>query len=127
MINLDKEALECDMAETYGIFDLKSLPISKIAVLAKGLNNNSRIKKILTKTPCDLNTILLMSIADSLNWLVWSKTKDASKNKNKPVSLLRDLYKEKETLSLKSGKDFEIEREKIIKKIRKEVKCQQQN
>ena len=78
MMRVDKEALECDLAETYGIYDIYSLPISKIAIFAKGLRENSRIKKTLGGLPADLNTILLTSITDSVNWLVWSKTKDGS-------------------------------------------------
>lgn len=128
MMKIDKEALECDMAEIYGIFDFKALPISKIAVLAKGLRDDSRIKKIMSNNPADPNTILLTSMNDALNWLVWSKTKDGSKGKNKPNSLLKELYGgEKETISLKSGKDFEKERKRIIKNIRKEGKWQEQN
>ena len=40
----DKDALICDMAETYGIFDLRSLPVNVIATLAAGLRDDSRIK-----------------------------------------------------------------------------------
>ena len=43
-MRVDKEALECDLAETYGIYDINTLPISKIAIFAKGLREKSRIK-----------------------------------------------------------------------------------
>lgn len=129
-MRVDKEALECDLAETYGIYDINTLPISKIAIFAKGLRENSRIKKILGGLPADPNTILLTSITDSVNWLVWSKTKDGSKNKNKPKSLLSSLYgntKKKDAISLKSGKEYEIMRKQIIESIRKEGKWLEQN
>lgn len=130
MMRVDKEALECDLAETYGIYDINSLPISKIAIFAKGLRENSRIKKTLGGLPADLNTILLTTITDSVNWLVWSKTKDGSKNKNKPKSLLSSLYgktKKTDAISLKSGKEYEKMRKEIIESIRKEGKWLEQN
>lgn len=49
MIDLDEEALICDFAETYHIYDYRSLPARLAATLAVGLRENSRIKKILIK------------------------------------------------------------------------------
>lgn len=39
----DRDALLCDMAETYGVFDLRALPLQTVAVLAQGLRPDSRI------------------------------------------------------------------------------------
>ncbi|MBQ4177615.1 MAG: hypothetical protein II640_09125, partial [Lachnospiraceae bacterium] len=44
MINADEDALICDLAETYGIFDMESLPVKLVATLAMGLRGDSRIK-----------------------------------------------------------------------------------
>ena len=41
MMALDREALLCDLAETYGIYDVRALPVSTLAVLASGLRENS--------------------------------------------------------------------------------------
>ena len=34
MKQLDEDALVCDLAETYGIYDYKQLPLLKVAVFA---------------------------------------------------------------------------------------------
>lgn len=47
MIATDQDALICDMAETYGIFDLQALPVATLATLAVGLRENSRILELL--------------------------------------------------------------------------------
>lgn len=44
MLAADKDAVICDLAETYGIFDYKALPVNMLAVLVLGLRENSRIK-----------------------------------------------------------------------------------
>lgn len=44
MMALDRDALECDMAETYRIYDLRALPPERVAMLACGLRADSRIK-----------------------------------------------------------------------------------
>ena len=37
MIALDQNALICDFAETYGIYNYRALPVSLLATLAVGL------------------------------------------------------------------------------------------
>ena len=44
MVHTDRSALICDLAETYGIYDMGSLPVTTVAILASGLRDNSRIK-----------------------------------------------------------------------------------
>ena len=44
MLALDKDAFLCDMAETYHLFDIKSVNLPYLAVLASGLGVDSRIK-----------------------------------------------------------------------------------
>lgn len=127
MVKADKEALECDLAEYYRIYDMKSLPIQKIAVYAKGLSDDSRIKRKLNGCSFDYQTMILAGISDAVNWLVWSKTVDGSKNRNKPASLLAQLYRINDKKNIKSGKDFEKERQRILEEIRKEGKWQEQN
>ncbi len=34
MIAVDEDALVCDLAETYGIYDYRQLPITRVAVFA---------------------------------------------------------------------------------------------
>ena len=79
MMATDEDALLCDMAETYHVYDLESLPVLTIATLACGLRGNSRIMAKISGFSVPFDTFLLTSIYDSLRWLQWSKTKGATK------------------------------------------------
>ena len=50
MIQTDEDALICDLAETYGIFDYRQLPADQVAVFAFGLRDDSRIKLAMTNS-----------------------------------------------------------------------------
>lgn len=118
MLKFDKDALLCDLAETYQIYDFKQLPLTKVAVFSLGLKDDSRIKMKLRNQKLNLEEMLIVSIADSLKLLLWSKTKDAQKNRNMPVlwSSLFEEPKEKKEAVFSSGKDFEKERKKLLRK-----------
>ena len=47
MIALDENALICDLAETYQIYDYRSLPVFTVAALSAGLRDNSRIRTLM--------------------------------------------------------------------------------
>lgn len=64
MIRDDEDALICDLAETYHIYDYRSLPLRLVATLAAGLRENSRVKTTGAKASTT-NTLLAM-IADHL-------------------------------------------------------------
>lgn len=64
MISLDEDALICDLAETYQIYDYKSLPVHLVATFSAGLRENSRIKMIASGSEVPLETLLLASISD---------------------------------------------------------------
>ena len=67
MICLDENALICDLAETYGIYDYGSLPIDTVATLAVGLRDDSRIMMKMrgSKIPADAS-FLLATIVDRI-------------------------------------------------------------
>lgn len=83
MVSAEQELI-CDFAETYHICDFRALPCSYAATLAMGLGRNSRTKKKITGQKTDDELYLLAAIADRLSLLVWAKTKDAQKGRNKP-------------------------------------------
>lgn len=62
----DKDALICDMAETYHIYDIEQFDAFTIARLACGLRGNSRIKSSLAGFTESLDTVLLALIVDGL-------------------------------------------------------------
>ena len=66
MIATDEDALLCDLAETYGIFDLNALPVETLAALSFGLRENSRIKRKMSGALEVDEMELLAVIADNL-------------------------------------------------------------
>ena len=124
MIKTDEELLICDFAETYQIYDYRRLPLRTAAILANGLNPNSRIKRKLAGLDQSIDTLLLACIVDRLSLLLWRDTKDASKGKNKPESMYELLTSNNKDVSeshnsFTSGKEFEKERQRILNKIKK--------
>lgn len=111
MIALDEDALICDFAETYHIFDLYALDVNLAAILAVGLRDNSRIKMKATGLKVETNTLLLARIADAAAMNVYAKTKDAQHNKNRPKSILESLLKDEkdELRKFSTGAEFEKE------------------
>lgn len=122
MVKTDEEALICDLAETYQIYDYRQLPATRVAVFARGLRDNSRIKMKLSGIEVDPQAMLLASIADGVNLLVWQKTKDAMRGLNRPASILNSTFAKKQNAEVvyESSKDFEIARQSLIKKINKQ-------
>lgn len=122
MIKLDEEALICDLAETYHIYDYKQLPLSTVAVFACGLREDSRIRLKMSGQKLSTQHVLLAAIADAVNLIWWSKTRDAEKGKNRPISILgASTQNEKKADDIEvyaSGKDFEEAREKLITQAR---------
>ncbi len=109
MIATDRAALVCDLAETYGIYDMRALPVSTLAVLAAGLRENSRIKMKLSGMKVDRDTLLMGMMADNLNFLAWTKTKAAQTGRDRPKSVLQALLnveKRPEAQSYGSGDEF---------------------
>lgn len=121
MIKLDEDGLKCDLAETYHIYDYKQLPPTTVAVFSCGLRNDSRIKLKMADQQFSLETIMLAMISDRLSLLLWSKTKDGSKGRNRPTSLVNTLLKshkqEKDELVFSSGEEFERVRSGILRKV----------
>lgn len=114
MYHLDKEALICDLAETYHIYDFECLPLNKIAILAKGLRENSRIRMKLSQSKFNVKESLLAGILDRLTLILYSKTKDAEKGKNYPKLLLDEVEKKEDLQGFMSSEDFEKMKRRII-------------
>ena len=115
MLGKDEHALVCDLAETYQIYDYRSYPVGLIATLAAGLRDDSRIKMQLNDIPIPVETILLIAIYDRLNLLMWSKTKDAEKGRNRPQSILKSIIKQESNVAAyASGEEFMKARNKLI-------------
>lgn len=118
MIEADEDALICDLAETYHIHDYRRLPLTTVASFAIGLRDNSRIKMKLQGAKATTDTILAAAMVDRLTLLLWAQTKDASKGRNRPKSILEDLMTPKQRPSVyASGKDFNEARKRLLLQI----------
>lgn len=63
-----------------------------MAIFACGLKEDARVWKKVADAR-NLERELLVSIYDSLNWLVWSRTEDGAEGRNRPESLYNKLYR----------------------------------
>ena len=118
MIKFDEDALICDLAETYQIYDYQQLPPYRVAIFAIGLRENSRIKMKFSGTKVPLDVLLQSAVVDRLGLLVWAKTEDGQKGRNRPKSVVESLFGEKtesEVSAFTSGEEFEKERQRLLK------------
>lgn len=116
MLAYDREALICDLAETYHILDYKSVPVEVLSILAAGLRDDSRIKVKMSGSKISLDRLLMARMVDSLALLVWSKTEDAQKGRNKPkmiTELLTAEPKEEAVKTYSTPDEFESAWKKI--------------
>lgn len=120
-IKQDEEALICDLAEVYNIYDYRQMPPSYIAVLAKGLDNDSRIKQSFTGLKVTEDYLLQSLIFDRLNLLLWMF--GSSKDNSEPVSLYEQLINKSKTSERKSGfesgEEFEERRLELLRQLKK--------
>lgn len=120
MIQLDPDALACDLAQYYHIIDMERLPLEKVAVFACGLPEESRIMLKLQGQPVNSQIVLLASIYDTVNMLWWAKTEDGAKNRNRPQSLTQMIMGEdqkSQSRGFTSGEEFKRARAELIKKM----------
>ena len=123
MIYTDRNALLCDLAETYGIYDIKAHPATRIALFSAGLRDNSRIKMKMSGRKVSDDLLLLAHAVDRLSLLVWAQTKDGQKNRHKPDSIADYLLHGDKT-NKRKGRTFDTPdefwkaRQKIIDNVK---------
>ena len=66
MLSNYPDELTCDMAETYGVFDIYRLPVRTLATLAVGLRDDSRVMMAKRGAIVDNKTILIAQMVDLL-------------------------------------------------------------
>lgn len=111
-----------DFAETYKIYNYRQLPATYVAILAKELNPNSRIKRRLAGLEVSDDYLLQTLIFDRLNLLLWIQTEDGSKGKDRPVSLYEKLTAQAnrgQEEGFDSSEDFEKKRLELLSSIKK--------
>lgn len=121
MMAVGEDELICDLAETYHIYDYRSLSPRMAAVFSCGLRNNSRIKKKLSGREYDIdNTLLNVMIYDCVNWLRWTKTQAAHDGGDPPEPMLNkmlgyeDSSENTDVQTYDSAEEFEAARRRIL-------------
>lgn len=121
MINTDEDALICDLAETYHIYDYRSLSPRMAATFSCGLRNDSRIKLAMSDTKYPLETIIGVLTFDTVNWLCWAQTKSAQDGGDPPERVYDKLFghctenMDSDVVTFDSPEEFEAARQRIIK------------
>lgn len=113
MIKHNKEALICDLAETYHILNYRELPVELLATLSCGLRADSRIKMELNEQQCSINTWLLAATVDYLALIRQSLVKGGKA----PKLLTQQLSKSNndKVQAFNSVETFERERARLLK------------
>ena len=119
MIKTDESALICDLAETYHIYDYRSLPLHLVATFSVGLRENSRIKKIMAGMKYDFETLLLAAIVDGINLSNWSMSENARNGGKKPESIVNRLLgieptNNRNEMIFDSAEEYEEMRKKLL-------------
>lgn len=118
MLTTDKDALICDLAETYGIYDMNAYPVRTIATLSAGLRENARIKTKAAKIRMPYDTLILAALFDRVGSLMYMLSDHKG---NAPDSLLNELLgidQQKQCKGFKTVEEFERERQRILAKAR---------
>lgn len=118
MVNADEDALICDFAAEYGIYDWRALPRTTAATLAFGLSDDSRIKRCQAGAKLTTQTALLAIIADRLGTLCWLWSNEGERPKSLLGLLLGEEEAEKRPLGFGSPEEFEAARAALLKKVK---------
>lgn len=118
MLATDRDALICDMAEVYGVFDMYALPVGLLATLAAGLREDSRIMMALAGMKAIPPMFTLVRIADAFTVLLQGMA-------GKKAGAMPDLYedimagkqKKNDTAAFATIEEFEEARRRILEKI----------
>ena len=94
MIKLDKNALICDLAETYQVYDYRSLPARTAAAFSVGLRDDSRIRRKISGETVPRELIIQAAVADRLGLICYYLT--GKKEAAKPLFVEALLGKESE-------------------------------
>lgn len=108
--------LICDLAEYYHVLNYRALPVDTLAALCAGLREESRVMMKYSGSQQPLGIYLAAAAVDNLSMLVWTKSKDAQKNRNRPESILKSLTGKKDTKpeGFSTAEEFEAARKRIM-------------
>ena len=121
MVSGDEDALNCDFAQYYRVYDWRELPLHTAAALAFGLPAESRSKMQLHGLKASPMMMMLAAATDYLALMLWRETKNGKAGRNPPSSFLKALTAEPApaqngNAAFVSAEDFERHRAELIKR-----------
>lgn len=118
MIALDENALICDLAETYHIYDYRSLPARLVATFSVGLRKEARIWEKISGNRLTCTETLLARIYDRMTEYIWAVfgSKEDPPQIYPVLSGMEDLKEEEnsEFKSFETSEGFDSIRARII-------------
>lgn len=93
MLSVDRDALLCDLAETYHVYDFNALPVTTLAVLSFGLRENSRIKQKINGVTYIDPMRILAATADKVTAIHYALTNDDETAR--PYFFATDMYEKR--------------------------------
>lgn len=99
MLNTDEDAVFCDLAETYHLFDWSVVSVPTLARLASGLRDDSRIMLKLSGQRVPIERLLLAMVADNTAYTAWANTKAAHDNPESVPERIVPIILGKKTVS----------------------------
>ena len=116
MLVTDRDALVCDLWETYAVTDFEALPVRTLAALSFGLGENSRIKKAMAGRTVDMSQLMLAGIFDCLagiRWMLAGGTGEAPKSVINTLLGVKDS-ESGDVVSFSTPEEWEAERRRIL-------------
>lgn len=118
-IHNDENALICDYAEYYHVYDFRRLPARYAAILASGLRAESRSVMAMSSQTIRPNTQLLINLVDELQIVMYQQRAVAGSKHNPKPTLIMDKIKEQQTKkkneAFDTPEEFWKARERILK------------
>ena len=121
MFQLDENALICDLAEFYSIYDWTGVPVRTLGILCSGLRHESRIYQKMHGIKADMDTIMLARILDDVNDIIWSRSKHPTSS-NRPPRIAETLFESKDennqsVCAYDTPYEYEQARQRIMEQI----------
>lgn len=120
MLNADEDAVFCDLAETYHLFDWSAVSVPTLARLASGLRDDSRIMLKLGGQRVPIERLLLAMVADNTAYTAWANTKAAHDNPESVPERIVPIMLGKQTVgnrkavqSFRTAEEFEAKLAKL--------------
>ena len=115
MLAVDRDALACDLWETYQVTDMEALPIKTLAMLSCGLRENSRIKLLMAQQKHNTETLMLALCFDALSSISFALTGGDNPPKSVYKALMGIIDEDSdEIVSYESAEEWEAEKKRIL-------------